>query len=118
MPGNALSVAPGSPFAELQRFGNALLGRFVGSMVHSPVLRHLTLVDTPGVLSGKEEQLQRGFDFAQAVRWCARSARRRARSARGPRVGDGAQVAVFLSRSLPLSLPPSLSRAPSRGTGS
>ena len=65
MPGNALSVAPGSPFAELQRFGNALLGRFVGSMVHSPVLRHLTLVDTPGVLSGKEEQLQRGFDFAQ-----------------------------------------------------
>jgi EH domain-containing protein 1 len=49
VPGNALTVAPGSPFGGLKFFGNNFLTRFEGSLVPAPVLERLTLVDTPGV---------------------------------------------------------------------
>lgn len=39
IPGNALAVAPGTPFSGLKFFGNAFLSRFEGAVLDSPVLR-------------------------------------------------------------------------------
>ena len=71
MPGNALTVAPGSPFGGLKYYGNNFLTRFEGAQVNSPILERLTLVDTPGVLSGEKQRLSRNYDFDQIVRWFA-----------------------------------------------
>ena len=41
IPGNALTIAPGSPFGGLTYFGNKLLTRFQGAYVDSELLRHV-----------------------------------------------------------------------------
>jgi EH domain-containing protein 1 len=69
VPGNALTVAPGSPFGGLKYFGNNFLTRLEGSIVNAPVLEKLTLVDTPGVLSGEKQKLNRTYDFDQIIKW-------------------------------------------------
>ncbi|KAH8072580.1 hypothetical protein JL720_11147 [Aureococcus anophagefferens] len=71
IPGNALTVAPNSPFRALQREGNNFLSRFEGSMCTSPLLEHLTLIDTPGVLSGEKQRVARNYDFDVVVQWFA-----------------------------------------------
>eukprot|EP00614_Pseudopedinella_elastica_P002462 CAMPEP_0172593716 /NCGR_PEP_ID=MMETSP1068-20121228/12960_1 /TAXON_ID=35684 /ORGANISM="Pseudopedinella elastica, Strain CCMP716" /LENGTH=428 /DNA_ID=CAMNT_0013391365 /DNA_START=128 /DNA_END=1414 /DNA_ORIENTATION=- len=71
VPGNALTVAPGSPFGGLKYYGNNFLTRFEGSVCSAPVLEKLTLVDTPGVLSGQKQKLNRNYDFDQIVKWFA-----------------------------------------------
>ena len=70
IPGNALTVAPNSPFRALQREGNAFLSRFEGSLCAAPLLEHLSLIDTPGVLSGEKQRVQRHYDFDVVVQWC------------------------------------------------
>ena len=69
IPGNALTVAPNSPFRALQREGNAFLSRFEGSLCAAPLLEHLSLIDTPGVLSGEKQRVQRHYDFDVVVQW-------------------------------------------------
>lgn len=71
VPGNALTVAPGSPFGGLKFFGNGFLTRFEGSIVNAPILQKLTLVDSPGVLSGEKQRLNRNYDFDAIVKWFA-----------------------------------------------
>ena len=71
VPGNALTVAPNSPFRALQREGNQFLSRFEGSMCNAPLLEHLTLIDTPGVLSGEKQRVARLYDFEVVVSWFA-----------------------------------------------
>jgi len=74
IPGNALSVHPDLPFRGLERFGVSFLSRFEGSQVPSSVLRSVTLVDTPGVLSGEKQRVNRGYDFTKVVAWFAERA--------------------------------------------
>jgi hypothetical protein len=71
IPGNALSVHPDLPFRGLERFGVSFLSRFEGSQVPSSVLRSVTLVDTPGILSGEKQRTNRGYDFTKVVAWFA-----------------------------------------------
>mmetsp|Transcript_10070 Transcript_10070/g.14205 ORF Transcript_10070/g.14205 Transcript_10070/m.14205 type:complete len:561 (-) Transcript_10070:92-1774(-) len=74
IPGNALTVSPNLPYRGLDRFGVSFLNKFEGSQLPSPVLRNITIVDTPGVLSGEKQRVSRGYDFVQVNTWFAERA--------------------------------------------
>jgi GTPase SAR1 family protein len=74
IPGNALAVSHDLPFRGLERFGVAFLNRFEGAQVPCQVLRNITLIDTPGVLSGEKQRVARGYDFTQVCSWFAQRA--------------------------------------------
>lgn len=57
IPGNALVVDPNKQFRPLSKFGNAFLNRFQCSTVASPVLKGISIVDTPGILSGEKQRV-------------------------------------------------------------
>lgn len=74
IPGNALSVHPDLPFRGLERFGVSFLSRFEGSQLPSSVLKSICLIDTPGILSGEKQRVNRGYDFTKVVSWFAERA--------------------------------------------
>ncbi|XP_044021400.1 EH domain-containing protein 1 [Aphidius gifuensis] len=71
IPGNALVVDPNKQFRPLAKFGNAFLNRLQCSMVSSPVLKGLSIVDTPGILSGEKQRVDRGYEFTGVLEWFA-----------------------------------------------
>ncbi|KAL7425890.1 hypothetical protein ACHAXH_000252 [Discostella pseudostelligera] len=40
----------------------------------SPILNNITLVDTPGILSGQKQSIGRNYDYEQVMRWFAERA--------------------------------------------
>lgn len=71
IPGNAAAVSADLPFNSLQQFGSGFLNRFEVVQVPSPVLRSITFIDTPGVLSGEKQRLNRTYDFAEVIHYFA-----------------------------------------------
>jgi len=69
--GNSLTVTPELPFSGLSSFGTGFLSNFVGSVSNYPLLKHVTLVDTPGVLSGEKQRLARKYNFGKVIKWFA-----------------------------------------------
>jgi len=71
VPGNALVVDPKKQFRPLSKFGNAFLNRFQCSSTKSDVLKGISIVDTPGILSGEKQRTDRGYDFIGVLEWFA-----------------------------------------------
>lgn len=71
IPGNAIAVDRSMPFTQLSTFGNAFLSRFECAKMPCAPLEGLTLIDTPGVLSGEKQRVQRGYEFEAVVKWFA-----------------------------------------------
>lgn len=71
IPGNALVSDKTKPFGHLATFGNAFLTKFQCSTVPSPILKGIYIVDTPGILSGEKQRVDRGYDFTGVLEWFA-----------------------------------------------
>eukprot|EP00736_Rhodelphis_marinus_P007523 Rmarinus@m.1187 len=73
-PGHAAASQHDKPFSALSRFGMTFLNRFQVAQLNSPVLDYVSFIDTPGVLSGEKQRLDRGYDFTSVVKWFAMKA--------------------------------------------
>ncbi|KAI9095514.1 P-loop containing nucleoside triphosphate hydrolase protein [Phlyctochytrium arcticum] len=71
IPGNAAAVSADLPFTAMTRFGSAFLQKFQVSLVNSPVLENVIIIDTPGILSGEKQSVGRSYDFTSVVEWFA-----------------------------------------------
>lgn len=70
-PGNTLVVQPDKPYQGLAVYGNGFLSKFECAQCDSPLLQEITLVDTPGVLSGEKQRIERTYDFIDVCSWFA-----------------------------------------------
>ncbi|XP_022647533.1 EH domain-containing protein 1-like [Varroa jacobsoni] len=52
------------PKTGLERFGAAFLDRLIGASLNAQILQQITLIDTPGVISGT-----RNYDYVGAMEW-------------------------------------------------
>ncbi|CAM9540622.1 unnamed protein product [Hapterophycus canaliculatus] len=69
--GTSLALIKELPYEGLTRFGTGLLNKLDAAISTSPFLENMTLVDTPGVLSGEMQEHQRSYSFAEVARWFA-----------------------------------------------
>ncbi len=57
IPGHNLAVQPGKPYQSLSALGAGFLSRFEGAQCPAPLLEQISIVDTPGVLSGEKQRV-------------------------------------------------------------
>lgn len=70
-PGNTLIVQPDRPYQGLSAYGNGFLAKFEGASCPNKLLEEITLVDTPGVLSGEKQRIERTYNFIDVCGWFA-----------------------------------------------
>jgi len=73
IPGAALCAQNYRPFTGLSPFGNNFLSRMEGVELDSSILLNVTLIDTPGILSG-QKQRNRNYDYEAVMKWFAERA--------------------------------------------
>ena len=73
IPGAALCSQTDRPFTGLSPFGNNFLSRMEASECDSPILKNVTIIDTPGILSG-QKQRSRNYDYEAVMKWFAERA--------------------------------------------
>lgn len=73
VPGAALCSQTDRPFTGLSPFGNNFLSRMEGVEIDSPILQNITIIDTPGILSG-QKQRGRNYDYEAVMKWFAERA--------------------------------------------
>jgi GTPase SAR1 family protein len=74
VPGHALVMQPEKGFQGLASFGNDFLSKFEGVEIDADILRNITIIDTPGVLSGEKQRIGRDYNYAEVVKWFAERA--------------------------------------------
>ena len=74
VPGAALCSQQNRPFRGLSPFGNNFLSKLEGVEMDAPILRNITLVDTPGILSGLKQSVGRNYDYDAVMKWFAERA--------------------------------------------
>lgn len=72
--GRAIATDPDLPFGSLGHFGPTFLSHFRRRARPVPLLKDVTLVDTPGMIDAAREEWGRGYDFTGVVRWFAERA--------------------------------------------
>ena len=75
-PGHTAVMDSSKPFSSLTQFGSAFLSRMQCSLLNNEILKTVTLVDTPGILSGENQRANRGYDFNGVIKWFAAAADR------------------------------------------
>ena len=76
MPGNALTSQHDTPFHSLRNYGTHYLDKLEAAFVPAPILRRISLVDTPGVQAGEKQKGGRGYDYLQVIKWWAKHSSR------------------------------------------
>ncbi|MEW5304687.1 MAG: hypothetical protein WDW36_007280 [Sanguina aurantia] len=71
IPGNTLAVQPDKPYQALANFGTGFLSRFEGSQCPAKLLEEISIIDTPGVLSGEKQRIERNYNFVEICEWFA-----------------------------------------------
>jgi len=74
IPGAALCSQGDRPFRGLSPFGNNFLSKLEAVEMEAPILRNITLVDTPGILSGAKQSIGRNYDYDAVMKWFAERA--------------------------------------------
>lgn len=69
IPGRVLVADSSQPFRGLQQFGDSFLECFQGVAAPHPILRSVSLIDTPGVLEAAGDSHQRRYDYIKVCRW-------------------------------------------------
>ncbi len=72
--GAALIGNPEKGFADLEQFGPTLVGHLKHKVRNAPILKRLTLIDSPGMIDSAQADVGRGYDFVEVVRWFAEQA--------------------------------------------
>ena len=62
---------PHLPFSSLSALGLEFVNKMVATTVNSPILRKMNIIDSPGVLSGQKQTINRGYSYSRAARWFA-----------------------------------------------
>ena len=70
-PGNALTSQPDTPYYSLRHYGTNYLDKLRAVSLPAPILRRITLVDSPGVQAGEKQKGGRGYDFLEVIKWWA-----------------------------------------------
>ena len=55
----------------LSQYGNGFLAKFESASCPNALLDEITLVDTPGVLSGEKQRIERTYNFIDVCGWFA-----------------------------------------------
>ena len=55
----------------LAQYGNGFLAKFEAASCANKLLEEVTLVDTPGVLSGEKQRIERTYNFIDVCGWFA-----------------------------------------------
>lgn len=72
--GSTLVSTPGLPFTGLSGFGQGLVQHLGGRGLDADLLKHLWLIDSPGMIDSAGADAQRPYDFSAVVRWFAERA--------------------------------------------
>lgn len=69
IPGQVLVADSRLPFRGLTEFGSAFTECFTGITAPHPILRSISLIDTPGILEAAGEVHSRRYNYAKVCRW-------------------------------------------------
>lgn len=69
IPGRVLVADSSQPFRGLAQFGDSFVECFGGLLAPHPILRSVSIVDTPGVLEAAGDVHSRRYDYVKVCRW-------------------------------------------------